>query len=159
MSFVLHLFFFNVTSNAQKQIPNKVKKNGLQHRYRKIVKVYWNSLHASNWWQSGKNRKSEKTLKIIDNSTTNGLPANMSFASFDIVNMLPNIYNCKGIHALKIASDNRQMKKPSIQCITKDWKNASVALTRLWSSHCFAIKLLKNTDDKMSEKIILDTTL
>ena len=41
----------------------------------------------------------ENILEIIDNSTTNGPPGNISLASFDIFNMLPNLYNSKGIHA------------------------------------------------------------
>ena len=59
------------------------------------------------------------TAKIINNLNANGLPENMLLVSFGVVNMFPNIYNMKGIQVLKIATDSRQVKEPSTECITK----------------------------------------
>ena len=59
----------------------------------------------------------EHLLQIIDNINANGLPNEAILVSFDIVNMLPNIGNIKGIEVVKLALQNRPSQKPSTECI------------------------------------------
>ena len=45
------------------------------------------------------------------------MPNEAILVSFDIVNMLPNIGNIKGIEVVKLALQNRPSQKPSTECI------------------------------------------
>ena len=56
-------------------------------------------------------------LEIIDNINANKLPSDTILVSFDIANMFSNIYNIKGVEAVKLALQNRPSQKPSTECL------------------------------------------
>ena len=51
-------------------------------------------------------------LDIIDNLNSIGLPENVTLVSYDIVNMVPNIDNERGMEAVRCLLDSRVSKAP-----------------------------------------------
>ena len=69
-----------------------------------------------------KTKDATNLLEIIPQLSTKGLPVKTLLISFDIVDMISNNDNMKGIHAVKIALDSRYMKKLSTEYIIKGKK-------------------------------------
>ena len=58
-------------------------------------------------------------LDLIDDTSKSSLLDKLILASFDIVNMFPNIDNVRGMEAARSLSDSSSSKNPSTECIIK----------------------------------------
>ena len=62
-------------------------------------------------------KNTDHLLNIIDEINSKGIPEETNLVSFDVINMFPSINNETGIAAMLNRLEQRNIKKPSTQCI------------------------------------------